>query len=65
MRAACTAVQAVWRSRLGSVAADTAGASLSPCIIVIGAVAGLGEGAAAVGGSGGGEQPASSGAAGS
>jgi len=48
IRAAGTAEQRVWRSRLGSVAADTAGSKLSPCIVVVGPVAG-GVGAAAAG----------------
>lgn len=41
IRAAGTAEQRVWRSRLGRVAADTAGCELSPCIIVVGEVAGF------------------------
>ena len=41
VRAAGTPEQRVWRSSLGSVAADTAGEALSPCVVVVGAVAGL------------------------
>jgi siroheme synthase len=42
--------QRVWRSTLGRVAADTAGSELSPCIVVVGAVAGLQWGSAAADG---------------
>jgi siroheme synthase len=40
IRAAGTQEQRVWRSRLDSAEADTAGSKLSPCIVVVGAVAG-------------------------
>jgi siroheme synthase len=40
IRAAGTPEQRVWRSSLSRVAADTAGEKLSPCVIVVGQVAG-------------------------
>ena len=39
--------QAVWASTLGGVVACTAGRELSPCVVVVGEVAALAEGAAA------------------
>lgn len=38
VKEACGEQQQVWRSQLATVAADTAGVKLSPCIIVIGRV---------------------------
>jgi hypothetical protein len=48
VRAAGAPDQRVWRSSLGRVAADTAGEKLSPCIVVVGPVAGLQWGGAAI-----------------
>lgn len=50
IKAAGTREQRVWRSRLGGIVEATAGCELSPCIIVVGAVAaGLQAAAAAAG----------------
>ena len=40
IRSAAGADQTVWRGALGSIVAQTAGERLSPCIIVVGGVAG-------------------------